>query len=74
MTKRRVASIQMFGKKDALKYPTNVVAALSGTGTVSKYGVVTVVAASGVNIISAGTTYITVSSGTNIGTLVGTGR
>ncbi len=73
MSKRKVASMLMFGRKDGLKYPAKVVARLSGTGTVAAYGVLSVVAASGV-AANAGRVYLTVSSGTNIGTLVGTGR
>lgn len=73
MSKRKVASVMMFGKKDALKYPAKVVARLTGTGTEAAYGVVTFVAASGV-AANAGSVYLTVSSGTNIGTLVGTAR
>ena len=73
MTKRRAASILMFGKKDALKYPARVVAALTGTGTVATYGIVTFVVASG-TAMNLGKVYLTVSSGTQIGTLVGTGR
>jgi hypothetical protein len=73
MSKRKAASILMFGKKKALKYPVKVVARLSGTGTVAEYGVVTFSTASGVAAAS-GTVYLTVSSGTNIGTVVGTGR
>jgi hypothetical protein len=73
MSKRQAASLLMFGKKKALKYPAKVVAGLSGTGTVAAYGVINFIAASGV-AANAGRAYLTVSSGTNIGTLVGTGR
>lgn len=73
MSKRKVASILMFGRKNALKYPAKVVARLTGTGTVATYGVITYATASGVAAYS-GTVYLTVSSGTNIGTLVGTAR
>lgn len=74
MSKRKVASTLMFGKKDGLKYPAKVVARLSGTGTEAAYGVLTVVCASGAIANSAAQIYLTVSSGTNIGTLVGTAR
>lgn len=70
MSKRRRASELMYGSSHGLKYPVKVVAALSGTGTVAAKGVFTVVAASGV--ATAHSIYLTVSSGTNIGTLVGT--
>lgn len=73
MSKRGAAGILMFGNRRALKYPAKVVARLSGTGTVAAYGVITFSTASGVAAAS-GTCYLTVSSGTNIGTLVGTGR
>jgi len=55
----------MFKKKRALKYPVNVVAAASGTGTVAKSGIVTWSSATG-------KCYLTLSAGTNIGTLVST--
>ena len=67
MSKRRQASILMFGKKNCLKYPVDVVAALSGTGTAAKEGVITCVAS---NVSTRA--YLTVTSATNIGTLVGT--
>lgn len=65
MSKRRRASELMFGKKHALKYPAKVVAQASGTGTETGGGIITVVA-------SDDKAYVTVTSGTNIGTLVGT--
>jgi hypothetical protein len=67
MSKRRVASILIAKKKNAFKYPVNVVAAASGTGTVARAGVITVVAAS-----VATRAYLTAAATTNIGTLVGT--
>jgi hypothetical protein len=73
MSKRRVASTLMFGKKDALKYPVKVVARTSGTGTEAAYGIVTMSLAT-TGIMTGGQVYLTVSSGTNIGTLVGTAR
>ena len=73
MSKRRVVSVLVTGRKKSLKYPVKIVAALSGTGTVAEYGVFTYSTASGVAAMS-GKVYLTVSSGTNIGTVVGTGR
>ena len=67
MSKRRRASELMFGKSHGLKYPTKVVAVTSGTGTVAKGGVLTVVASA-----TATQTYLTITTATNIGTLVGT--
>lgn len=63
MSKRRRASELMFGKKRALKYPVNVVAAASGTGTATRGGTITVVASD--------SAYSAMTSGTNIATLVG---
>lgn len=57
----------MFSNKRSLKYPAKVVAVLTGTGTVATEGIITVVATN-----TANKCYLTVSSGTNIGTLVGT--
>lgn len=71
MSKRRRASELIYGKSHGLRYPVNVVAALSGTGTVAAKGVFTVVAASGAADSAQGV-YLTVTSATNIGTLVGT--
>lgn len=69
MTKRRRASELMFkrshGFKAGAKIP--IVAVLSGTGTSTGMGILTVVAAA-----TATQLYLTLSSGTNIGTLVGT--
>ena len=67
MSKRRRASELIFKKKRALKYPAAVVARVSGTGTEAAYGIITVIATSAISTSA----YITVSSGTNIGTLVG---
>lgn len=67
MSKRRRASELIFGKKHALKYPVRVVSVLSGTGTATAGGVVTLLAS---NVATAA--YMTLDSGTNIGTLVGT--
>jgi hypothetical protein len=70
MSKRRRASELAFGKKYALKYPVNVVVAASGTGTVAKGGVITVVAATNASVATRA--YLTVGATTNIGTLIGT--
>lgn len=67
MSKRRRASELMFGKSHGLKYPVNVVAVLTGTGTETNKGVITVVAS---NVATRA--YMAITSGTNIGTLVGT--
>lgn len=67
MSKRRRASELMFKKSHGLKYPVNVVAVLSGTGTVARAGVITVVASD-----VATRAYFTVAATTNIGTIVGT--
>lgn len=67
MSKRRRASELMFKTTRGLTYPAKVVAVLSGTGTATAGGVITVLAAS-----VATQAYMTVASGTNIGTLVGT--
>lgn len=68
MSKRRRASILMFKNKYSLKYPVDIVPALTGTGTETKSGVITVVA----TVSTTNRAYVTISSGTNIGTLVGT--
>lgn len=67
MSKRRRASELIFGKSHGFKYPINVVAVLSGTGVETKKGTFTVVASD----VST-RCYLTVVSGTNIGTLIGT--
>lgn len=67
MSKRRRASELMFGRKNALKYPVNVVAVASGTGTATRGGTISLVAAA-----TATSAYLTLDSGTNVGTLVGT--
>lgn len=65
MSKRLKASLMMFNKKRALRYPVNVVAAASGTGTVAKDGIITYDS-------SGDLCYLTVTSGTNIATVVST--
>lgn len=68
MSKRRRASELITGRSHMFKYPVAVVAVLSGTGAnATSKGVMTVLAS---NV--ATTCYITLSSGTNIGTLIGT--
>lgn len=67
MSKRRVAGLLIFNKKNALKYPVNVVVVTSGTGTATRHGTVTLVAS---NVATQA--YIVVTSGTNIATLIGT--
>ena len=64
MSVRRRASEIMFSKSHGLKYPVRVVVAASGTGTAAEKGVITVVTNS--------TVYLTMTTGTNIGTVVGT--
>lgn len=71
MSKRRRASELMFGRRHGLKYPATVVAIFTGTGTNAFKGIFTVVASSG-QADSGHAVYLTVSSGTQIGTLVGT--
>lgn len=69
MSKRRRASELMFKRSHMLgigaKLP--IVAVLSGTGTSAAMGICTVVAGA-----TATQCYLTLSSGTNIATLVGT--
>lgn len=66
MSKRRAASILMFGKKRALQYPAHVVAIASGTGVTTGAHVVNVDATND-------KVYLNVASkGTVVGTLVGT--
>lgn len=70
MSKRRVASILMFKKKNALKYPVKIVAIASGTGTATNAGIVSVLAASGATVATK--SYLTIAATTAVGTLVGT--
>jgi hypothetical protein len=76
MSKRAAASRLMFGTLRGLKYPVKVVASLSGTGTVAAYGVISISTATVGSLAFTGgaKVYMTVSSGTNIGTLIATGR
>lgn len=72
MSKRRVASILMFNRVHCFRgHIPPMVVTTGGTGTIAADGILTVVA------VTQGTfagfqAYLTVSSGTNIGTLVGT--
>lgn len=69
MTKRRRVSELIFkrshGFKTGAKTPIVVVA--SGTGTIAANGIITLVAAA-----TATQCYLTISAGTQIGTLIGT--
>lgn len=69
MSKRRRASELIFKRSHGFSIGAKipVVAVLSGTGTVAANGVLTVVAGA-----TATQCYLTISSGTNIGTLIGT--
>ena len=69
MSKRRRASELITGRSHGFKYPVAIVGVTSGTGAnATAKGVLTVVAGASV----ATQCYITLSSGTNIGTLIGT--
>ena len=68
MSKRRRASELIFKNKYSFKYPVDVVGAITGTGTEATIGVITVVAAAA----TTNRAYITLTTATNIGTLVGT--
>lgn len=69
MTKRRVANNLIFKGKPVIRAGAglNLVANLSGTGTVAKSGVITVIAS---NVATKA--YITLTTATQIGTLIGT--
>ena len=72
MSKRRVASVLMFNRNHGFRSHTPpMVAVLSGTGTIAADGILTVLAPTA-GTFAAGVVYLTVSSGTNIGTVVGT--
>ena len=77
MSKRRVAGNLLFnGKGNALKHPAHIVVVLTGTGTATRGGVLTLVAPAAptkAQLYSTGSVYLTMSANTNIGTLVGTG-
>lgn len=69
MSKRRRASELIFKRSHMFSIGAKVpiVSVLSGTGTVAQNGVLTLVASN-----TSTQCYITFSSGTNIGTLIGT--
>lgn len=69
MSKRRRASELMFKRSHIFGFGAKVpiVAVLSGTGTVAQNGVITLVASN-----TSTQCYITLTTGTNIGTLCGT--
>lgn len=69
MTKRRVANVLCFKGRNVIKAGGQlpIVSVLSGTGTIAASGILTIVAGA-----VATQAYITVSSGTNIGTIIGT--
>lgn len=69
MSKRRRASELIFKRSHCIGWSAKVpiVAVLSGTGTIAAEGIITIVAGA-----TATQAYLTVSSGTNIGTLIGT--
>lgn len=67
MSKRRRASELIYGRSHGMKYPVAVVSVLSGTGTETNKGCFTVVAS---NVATR--CYVAFTSGTNIGTLIGT--
>jgi len=69
MSKHRAASQLMAKNNRALKFPVKVTYALSGTGTCTQNGVLTVICASGSVMSAAGRVYLTIDG---TGTLVGT--
>ena len=72
MSKRRVASILVTGKKNSFKYPVKIVPVLSGTGTATGGGVFTLAAAATSTLNMS--VYCTLTTGTNMGTLIGTSK
>ena len=69
MSKHRAVN-QLMGKSNrGVKFPVKVAYALSGTGTCTQNGVLTVICASGSVMNAAGRIYMTISG---TGTLVGT--
>lgn len=71
MSKRRAASVLMFSRNHGFRgHIPPMVVYTAGTGTVAALGVISVIAAS-TGTYATWTAYITVSSGTNIGTLIG---
>ena len=73
MSKRRAASVLMFRRNHGFnaRHTPPIVVALSGTGTIAAGGILTIVANSA-GTFAGWNAYLTVSSGTNVGTLVGT--
>ncbi len=72
MTKRRRASELMFKSGNIFRPgKLSIVAVTSGTGTIAAAGIITILATTA--LPSGQSVYLTISSGTNIGTLVGTG-
>lgn len=72
MSKRRAASVLMFSRNHGFRgHVPPMVVTLAGTGTVSSAGVMTILAAS-TGTWASWQAFLTVSQGTNIGTLVGT--
>ena len=72
MSKRRAASVLMFSRNHGFRgHVPPMVVTLAGTGTVSSAGVITILANS-TGTWASWVAYLTVSSGTNIGTVVGT--
>jgi len=69
MTKRRRVSELVFGRSHGFKTgaKTPIVVATGGTGTIGAGGIITLVAGA-----TSTQCYLTVSSGTQIGTLIGT--
>lgn len=67
MSKRARASVLIYGHRYGLKHPVDVVTVLSGTGTETGRGTITLVAS---NVATRA--YLVVTSGTNIGTVIGT--
>jgi hypothetical protein len=73
MTKRRRASELMFKTSHGFgpRGRLPIVAVTSGTGTIAVHGIITILATT--SNPTAQTAWLTISSGTNIGTIVGTG-
>jgi len=69
MTKYRAVNELMGKNNRGVKFPTKVTYALSGTGTCTQNGVLTVICASGSVMSAAGRIYMTIDG---TGTLVGT--
>lgn len=73
MTKRRRASELMFKTSHGFgpRGRLPIVAVTSGTGIIAAHGILTILATA--SAPTSQTVWITVSSGTNIGTIIGTG-